>query len=252
MAKHYVICENDCLVEALTAEEVTALIQKATGYTPTGEEKAVISEIVNQNKNNESVKFWVGTRAEYNAVRTKDKATIYHITDDVTAWDAYEMAIRLDNLFRTYDSNMDGIIDNAEKLGGEYPNYYAKAKDLEEIRKSAGKVPTDHSWATKQYGAGSDVKYGHVMLSDSVEDVSNVNSGKAATPKAVNEAYTKAVSAYNLADKADRDATGLTNSIIETNSKLYALTTDITEIKVVASLPTDAHLHPTTLYLIKK
>lgn len=39
-------------------------------------------QVVNQNSNENPVKVWTGTRAEYNAIATKNPDTIYHITDD--------------------------------------------------------------------------------------------------------------------------------------------------------------------------
>lgn len=39
-------------------------------------------QLINQNPNENPVKVWTGTRAEYNAIATKNPDTIYHITDD--------------------------------------------------------------------------------------------------------------------------------------------------------------------------
>ena len=39
-------------------------------------------QLINQNPNENPVKVWTGTRAEYNAIETKNPDTIYHITDD--------------------------------------------------------------------------------------------------------------------------------------------------------------------------
>lgn len=44
-------------------------------------EEASADSIIEQNKSNEQ-KFWVGTKAEYEAIRTKDSNTCYTITDD--------------------------------------------------------------------------------------------------------------------------------------------------------------------------
>jgi hypothetical protein len=48
-----------------------------------------------------------------------------------------------------YDTNGDGSVDNAEKLGGQLPEYYAKATDL------LGKADTSHSQAASSITAGT-------------------------------------------------------------------------------------------------
>lgn len=44
-----------------------------------------------------------------------------------------------DMLKSRYDTNNDGVVDNAEKLGGQLPSYYARAEDL------ASKADTGHT-----------------------------------------------------------------------------------------------------------
>lgn len=52
-----------------------------------------------------------------------------------------------------------------------------------------GKAPTSHAASSTTYGAGSGNTYGHVKLSDAVNETSNANGGVAATPAAVKTAY---------------------------------------------------------------
>lgn len=78
--KHFVVCENKCLIEGMTKEEIFAAIADATGNTPTPTGEAFITQIVNQN-NGESLKIWRGTQAQYNAIAEKDANTYYIITD---------------------------------------------------------------------------------------------------------------------------------------------------------------------------
>lgn len=47
-----------------------------------------------------------------------------------------------DMLRTTYDTDMDGVIDNAAKLGGNAPDYYAAAKDIPDISGKADKATT--------------------------------------------------------------------------------------------------------------
>ena len=39
-------------------------------------------QLINQNPNEDPVKVWTGTRAEYNSIETKNNDTIYNVTDD--------------------------------------------------------------------------------------------------------------------------------------------------------------------------
>ena len=52
-----------------------------------------------------------------------------------------------------------------------------------------GKAPTFHSSAGTEYGIGNATTYGHLALTDAVESIASVDSGLAATPKAVKTVY---------------------------------------------------------------
>lgn len=107
--KYYVICEDDCKVEGMTKEQTIAAIAEATGNVPQSIDEAFISQLVNQ-KDGSSVKVWKGTRAEYNALTEKDAGTIYHITDDKTGQDAYNLASDTKNALETHIA-ADGYIN---------------------------------------------------------------------------------------------------------------------------------------------
>lgn len=77
---YYVICEDKCLFEAMTKEQIIAAIAEATGSTPTDVDSAFITKIKEQNANRE-LKFWVGTQAQYNAIAEPAEDTFYLITD---------------------------------------------------------------------------------------------------------------------------------------------------------------------------
>lgn len=62
------------------------------------------------------------------------------------------------------------------------------------------KAPINHASYETAYGLGSDAVYGHVKLSDSTIDTSDVTKGVAATPSAVNQVYNIATTAQNVAD----------------------------------------------------
>lgn len=44
-----------------------------------------------------------------------------------------------------YDTNFDGIVDNAERLGGQLPSYFAKQSDLETVQGSINNINNDIS-----------------------------------------------------------------------------------------------------------
>lgn len=88
--KHFVRCEDDCLVEGMTKEQIVSAIVEATGNTPTLSEDAFITKIVNQNGG--AMKLWIGTNAEYNALTEKDAGTCYIINDAKTPNEAYNIA----------------------------------------------------------------------------------------------------------------------------------------------------------------
>lgn len=67
MAKVYVICDNDCKYESMTKEQIIAAIAEATGYVPTGDDNAFISQILESN-GGLSLSFWLGTQAQFNAL----------------------------------------------------------------------------------------------------------------------------------------------------------------------------------------
>ena len=52
------------------------------------------------------------------------KSSIDQITGDIGEMGGGDM------MKATYDSNNDGVVDNAAKLGGQSPDYYAKASDI--------------------------------------------------------------------------------------------------------------------------
>ncbi len=64
----------------------------------------------------------------------------------------------------------------------------------------ANRAEKEHASATGEYGAGTAEYYGHVKLSDSVEENYTAEDGVAATPSAVKSAYDAAVAAQQEAE----------------------------------------------------
>ena len=85
--KWYVRCQTGCLAESMTKEQILAAIKQAVeGGSVKDVDTGFITKIVEQNKNT-ALSFWVGTSAEYNAIKTKEKNCFYIITDDVIKTD---------------------------------------------------------------------------------------------------------------------------------------------------------------------
>lgn len=77
---YYVVCEDKCLFESMTKEQIITAIAEATGSTPTSIDEAFITKIKEIN-GNRALQFWVGTQAQYNAIETPEDDVLYLITD---------------------------------------------------------------------------------------------------------------------------------------------------------------------------
>ena len=80
---YYVICADGCKFEGMTKEQILAAIAEATGATVTNIDSAFITKIKELNKG-ETLRFWKGTTAEYNALPQKYDDCQYIKTDDTT------------------------------------------------------------------------------------------------------------------------------------------------------------------------
>lgn len=103
----YVLCDTNCKYEGMTKEQIVAAIAEATGVTPTNVDDGFITKIKEMNASG-TVKLWIGTMAEFNALTTKDANTLYLMTDDDTAetWD--EIADDVTECAETLDKIMNG------------------------------------------------------------------------------------------------------------------------------------------------
>ena len=86
--------------------------------------------------------------------------------------------------FRGWLNKINEIIDAVNK----------NASDL------LDKASKKHTSTTTDYGVGNATEYGHIKLSDAIDDISNDTKGISATPLAVKTAYDKAQSAFSLAE----------------------------------------------------
>lgn len=109
---YYVRCDDDCLIPALTAEQVLAAIAEATGNVPQSVDGAFITKIVNS-RTGEPLTIWRGTRAQYNGLSTIDSSTVYLISDEVNS----------------LDSHGHGNIDAGGSIGSEAGHLVETGKD---------------------------------------------------------------------------------------------------------------------------
>ena len=80
--KYYCLCDSNCKFETMTKEQILAAITQAV---ENGEVQNVDTGFVTKVKEQNAggfVSFWVGTRAQYNALATKDTSCIYILTDE--------------------------------------------------------------------------------------------------------------------------------------------------------------------------
>ncbi len=80
--KYYVMCDNKCLFEGMSKEQILTAIEQAVS---TGEiqdiDTGFVTRIKEQNKGT-ALTFWVGTTAQYNAIEQKAENCFYIVTDD--------------------------------------------------------------------------------------------------------------------------------------------------------------------------
>lgn len=75
---YYVLCDDNCRFEGMTKEQIINAIVQATGVEPQDIDQGFITKVLEQNQQN-NLKFWVGTEAQYNAISTKANDILYII-----------------------------------------------------------------------------------------------------------------------------------------------------------------------------
>lgn len=78
---YYVIGDNNCRFPGMTKEEIlTAITQAVENHEITDIDTGFVTTIIEQNTN-KSVKFWIGTTAQFNALAQTSNDVFYIITD---------------------------------------------------------------------------------------------------------------------------------------------------------------------------
>lgn len=80
--KYYVVGYGNNLYESMTKEEIlSAITQAVETHTISDVDTGFVTTVKEQNAN-QSLKFWVGTTAQYNLIAVKDPQCFYILTDD--------------------------------------------------------------------------------------------------------------------------------------------------------------------------
>ena len=130
--------------------------------------------------------YWVLT-GNYNAQIEQYRKEVKSTTD--TANQALTLAKTNEQDIATNDAELAGTADSGLKT-------LITDNKTETDAAIAEKSPISHASAETTYGVGSDTKYGHVKLTDSVVSTEGADSGKAVTGKAVAAAIADNVSRY--------------------------------------------------------
>lgn len=97
---YWVLCDDNCKFPAMTKEQIIAAIAEATGETPVHIDDAFITKIKEQNRQG-ALRFWIGSRAEYNAISEKENDVLYIVTGetevDVLQAQIQELQQQIDN-----------------------------------------------------------------------------------------------------------------------------------------------------------
>lgn len=154
---YYCYCEDNCKFETMTKEQILTAIQQAVeSHEITDVDTGFITKILEQNSN-ETVKIWVGTEAEFNALQSKATDTVYiytttfeeditsevnKIKDGTTVVPNATNATKVNNLAITRDANGvlkigDTIIpqkillsSTEQALTNDYTNIYSDTKAI--------------------------------------------------------------------------------------------------------------------------
>jgi hypothetical protein len=112
--KYYCFCSSNCKYETMTKEQILAAIAQAVETGTIQDVDAGFITKVKEGNAGEQVKFWVGTKAQHNALESIDEDCVYIITDgsdfdDLLAL-ASKMAEDMDNKVDKRGDSMKGAL----------------------------------------------------------------------------------------------------------------------------------------------
>ena len=94
--KYYCLCDSNCKYETMTAEQIMAAIQQAAQLGLVYDPDAAVVTKVREKNGGQSLSFWLGTQAQYNAISKKDQYCYYIITDKEETDVSAQVAAALD------------------------------------------------------------------------------------------------------------------------------------------------------------
>lgn len=117
MADIYNVVRGDgVFFEGMTKEQIYELIAEMTGETVQDIDQAFITKLKEINKGN-SIRLWVGTSAEYNALTTRKDDVLYICTDDTFVSDTNASIVEIkDKIQSNYDSVEQRLDEQNDKL----------------------------------------------------------------------------------------------------------------------------------------
>lgn len=160
MADIYNVVRGDgVFFEGMTKEQIYELIAEMTGETVQDIDQAFITKLKEINKGN-SIRLWVGTSAEYNALTTREDDVLYICTDDTFVSDTNASIVDIQDKIQT---NYDSVGKTLERFNDEFEEFKQDVEnDITAIENSAMKMK-----GYTNYGAVSaDVNIGAMNVGD--------------------------------------------------------------------------------------
>ncbi len=90
--KYYCTCDSNCKFETMTKEQILAAIAQAVSTGSVGDVDTGFVTKLKETNSGSHITFWVGTRAQYEAIKEKSQNCIYVISNDTTTddiWNAF-------------------------------------------------------------------------------------------------------------------------------------------------------------------
>ena len=143
---YYCFCDANCKAETMTKEQILAAIAQAVETGSVGDcDTGFITKVKETNAGG-YVTFWVGTRAQYNALQDKAVNCIYIMTDDTT-----------DEDMRAFVEEMQDSMARLEESVASRYQFLAKSVALafDELNKCKGVDFSDNVRLTLATGANS-------------------------------------------------------------------------------------------------
>ena len=127
-----------------------------------------------------------------------------------------------DMLKSIYDTDGDGIVDDAEKLGGQLPSYYARAEDLTNVNTTLGNK-ADTSYVNTEVA-----KKANTIHSHDISDITNLQSTLDSKAASSHNQAASTITEGTFAGQVNANATAVANVGTAQVRNISAGTTDLT------------------------